>query len=132
MSRVDTSGDCWIWTGPKNQNGYGRGYDADAMRTRYAHHLSYEIFVGGKPKEIMHSCDNRSCVKPTHLKAGTHEKNMRDMARKARGNTVKLTASQVRDIRKAGVAGSAIAAQYGVSRHTIRQIVKGETWKDVK
>lgn len=131
MSKVDTSGDCWVWTGVKNPHGYGRGYDCDTMKTQYAHRISFEIFYGEKPEEILHECDNTSCVKPTHLRAGTHVENMRDMAAKARGNTAKLTADQVREIREIGEMRG-LAKRYGVSRHTIRQIIKRETWKDVK
>lgn len=131
MSKVDTSGDCWVWVGAKNGNGYGRGYNPTIQRTRYAHRLSYEIFYGYEPTEVMHSCDNRACVKPTHLSDGTRELNMRDMAAKARGNTVKLTVSQVQEIREGGNTADMVK-RYGVSKATINQVKRRQTWKDVK
>jgi len=33
----------------------------------------------------MHSCDNRRCVRPDHLSAGTVADNNRDMTQKGRG-----------------------------------------------
>lgn len=137
MSRVDTSGDCWTWLAAKNENGYGRAYRPQSGKTQYAHRVAYEAFYGKVPEVVMHSCDNPSCVRPTHLIAGTQTKNMRDMARKARGRTVKLTPDDVLHIRSAYTPGrygtSAMLQQmYGVSRNTVRQIALRETWKDVK
>lgn len=137
MSRVDTSGDCWNWTGPTNENGYGRGYDPKRKVTRYAHRLSFEQFHGWSPEEIMHTCDNRKCVNPAHLKGGTHRDNVRDMAIKGRGNTARLTPEAVLDIRanfKGGVSGNSRYFQdlYGVSRHTVRSAALGKTWGDLK
>lgn len=133
MAHVDITDDCWIWNSTTDDRGYGRFYDKRVKKTRRSHQLMFEAMNGFQAEEILHSCDNPSCVKPTHLSAGTHISNMRDMAKKGRGNTAKLTAEDVRAIRsewKPGVRG--MAKRYGVSRHTIRQIALGETWKDVK
>lgn len=136
MSRVDTSGECWVWLGPTNANGYGRGYDPDRMKTRYVHQLSFEIFYGFKPEEVMHTCDNRKCVNPAHLKAGDHTANCRDMAAKGRGNTAKITPDDARYIRATvqfGNGGNVVelANRFGISKWTVRQIAKGQTWKDI-
>jgi hypothetical protein len=137
MSNVDISNDCWLWTGATDERGYGRHYDPRAMKTRRAHQQMFEAMHGYLPAEILHSCDTAGCVKPTHLSAGTHIDNMRDMAAKGRGSTAKLTPDNVRHIRNAYVAGrggtsSALQEMYGISRHTVRQIALRETWKDVK
>lgn len=137
VSYVDTSGPCWNWTNKTDGKGYGRFYDPRSMTTRRTHQLMFEAMHGFKPEEILHECDNTSCVKPTHLKAGTHVENMRDMAKKARGNTAKLTPDDVRHIRSTYVAGhggtsGVLQKTYNISRHTVRQIALRETWKDVK
>lgn len=66
-AQVDASGDCWIWTGSRTDNGYGQ------MMVNYqqclAHRLAYEFLVGAIPEglTIDHLCRNRPCVNPDHL-----------------------------------------------------------------
>jgi len=95
----------------------------------------------GHPKKgdvIRHTCDNRLCINPEHLIAGTHADNVRD--RVARGRSAsgehngraKLTASQVRAIyRDKKTSKTTLAKKYGVDRQVIRKIHRGEIWKDV-
>lgn len=90
---------------------------------------------------VLHSCDNRKCVNPAHLRAGTHRDNMDD--RCARGRTpkgnklphTKLTPDDVRQIRALYAAGgwsqTALAERYGVSRRAIQAALNGESWKHV-
>ena len=35
---------------------------------------------------VMHTCDNKKCINPKHLVAGTQKQNMEDAARKGRMN----------------------------------------------
>jgi hypothetical protein len=83
-SKVDRSGDCWIWTGTRMHQGYGvviRNY-----KRLYAHRVAFEIAYGPIPDgmDILHRCDNPPCVRPEHLDIGTHTDNMRDASRKGR------------------------------------------------
>ena len=75
---------CWIWTGPKSQQGYG--HFGLQRRTRWAHRISYVIHKGLMPKDsiIMHTCDNPSCVNPDHLVAATQRDNLIDCIDKGR------------------------------------------------
>lgn len=71
---------CWEWTGSKT-----RGYGRLKIKGRKfsAHRVSYEIFKGPIPKDlvVMHSCNNKSCVRPDHLSVGTPIQNSRDARR---------------------------------------------------
>ena len=48
--------------------------------------VSYYLTKGDIPEGmiIMHTCDNPRCVKPDHLKLGTHKDNTQDMIAKGR------------------------------------------------
>lgn len=80
-------GGCWEWTASTFPDGYGQ--HKWKYKNRRAHKLSYELTYGKVPKglEVMHSCDNRICVKPKHLSLGTHQDNMDDMVAKGRSLT---------------------------------------------
>jgi len=69
---IDPISGCWVWTGPVNNNGYGKAAGT------YVHRLSYAVAHGAIPPdvEIDHLCRNRKCFNPDHLEAVTHQENM--------------------------------------------------------
>ncbi len=88
-SKVDKSGDCWIWTGSINRyGGYGQFWDGKRSHNahRYAYILVHNIIPPGLV--VMHACDNPAYVNPAHLSLGTYKDNTMDMMRKGRHTTV--------------------------------------------
>ncbi len=83
-SRVDNSGDCWLWTGVIKDGGYGLVFFH--KRKYLAHRLSYRLVWGPFKGSlfVLHRCDNPPCVNPAHLFLGTHEDNIEDMFAKGR------------------------------------------------
>jgi hypothetical protein len=75
-AKVDKTGDCWEWTAALNNRGYGRFRMPDGHVT--AHVMSFRLTYGPVPtgKEVHHICENRKCVRPTHLQAVTHRENL--------------------------------------------------------
>ena len=78
---VDDGSGCWTWNGCKNADGYGQmmtGSRRDGTRrTRTVHRVSYELFNGPLEDslELDHTCNNRACVNPVHLRQVTHQIN---------------------------------------------------------
>lgn len=77
-SRVDKSGDCWIWRGAPTKNGYGK--ITRAGRTQYAHRVAYAATHGPIPEGglIDHRCHVKLCVRPAHLQAVDNSGNMQN------------------------------------------------------
>lgn len=133
-------GQCWEWTGKLGPTGYG----LLTIRTtgHPAHRVSYELHCGPIPDGmlILHSCDNRKCVNPKHLRPGTFAENMQDRQDRLRTphgenmHQAKLDPDKVREIRRLsrdGLSQSQIAARYGVSARAIWQVVARKSWKHV-
>lgn len=144
-AKVDRSGgegSCWNWIAAINDTGYGAFGRTRNEGPIGAHRYSYELEYGPIPvgQSVLHSCDNRACVNPRHLRAGTQAENITDAVtrgRNAKGNQLpgaKLTPESVGAVRAllaSGMKPTAIARVLGVNHHTVTDIRDGVTWKHV-
>ena len=140
-SKVDKHGRCWNWIAAKSRDGYGEFRLNGAMRK--AHRVSYTACVGAIPDdlEILHSCDNPSCVNPVHLRADTHRQNMLEMwertppklksQRGVNNPYAKLNDELVRSIRSSPETGKSMAAQLGVSKQLVSLVRARRIWTHV-
>lgn len=85
MYKVSESG-CWIWTGSKFDNGYGR-ISRFLPRGKFhmrAHITSWLYYRGEIPPKLFvcHTCDNKLCINPDHLWLGTNSQNQLDASSK--------------------------------------------------
>ena len=129
--------ECWIWNGSIGSDGYGNL--KINQKSVKAHRYAYLEKGPLHPELIVrHTCHNKKCVNPNHLKQGTHLDNMKDMvlAKRSRvgikNNLVKLTEKEVFEIRsmiKTGLKDHIIAESFCVGRTTIRDIRRRKTWK---
>lgn len=128
---------CWEWLGGKTGDGYG-SLSVGAKRV-LAHRYSYYLSFGDPGDALVcHTCDNPSCVRPSHLFLGDHQANSDDMQSKNRGRwfsgeknqNAKLLDAQVEDLLqlyRAGVRQTDLAVRFGISQpHVSRLIRKGE------
>lgn len=140
---TEKRGQCWLWTGLTDKDGYGQmSHNRGAHRTLKAHRVSWELHCGPIPAGICvcHHCDVPACVNPEHLFLGTQRDNQQDCASKGRqckGEDVpqsRLTANQIkqiRELRQQGVRPNTLAKCFGVEYHHIWQIVNRRRWKHV-
>ena len=147
ITKVKIGDGCWEWAGYISELGYGK-FSING-KSRGAHRASYRLFVGDIPKklEICHRCNNRKCVRPSHLYAGTHVQNIQDSKNTPRpfgensGKSI-FTDGDIVDIRRIYRAinpgikeiyktDKLIAKMYNCSYHTIRKIVNRNTWKHI-
>ena len=97
-SRVDKSGDCWLWTGEMNNQGYGR-FSIWRNSKRTARHLAHryalrDLGLLDESLIVLHACDTPLCVNPDHLSQGTQRDNVHDAMRKGRLNLSGLAIGQ--------------------------------------
>lgn len=72
---------CWLWLGSLTTSGYGE-VKID-RRARLAHRVVWTLERGAIPLggDLLHSCNQATCVNPAHLRVGTQADNNADMKR---------------------------------------------------
>ncbi len=138
LEKTHITDGCWLWTGSKNKKGYG-GIGAMDRKKLLTHRASWIIHYGQIPpgKQVLHTCDNTSCIKPAHLFLGTNSDNRQDMVNKKR-QMHKLSPRDIINIKKliktTTITYSKIAEMFDVCRSTIDRINNGKTkrYRDIK
>jgi hypothetical protein len=148
-SLVKKTDGCWYWIGTIATNGYG----VMNIRNRQykAHRIAYDL-THEKPLGNLfacHHCDNRSCVRPDHIFAGTQKDNMADMLNKGRESRdgthkgrmgsvngraalTEYDAYKIRDYHARNVMTcDEMADVFRVSSSTIRRVVSRATWRHI-
>jgi len=147
---------CHTWLGAKNKTGYGQFHSLRGQAN--AHRVAWEIANNdcADCDFVLHLCDNRSCVNPSHLIVGSHKANMRDMVRKGRAASgdrhcskikpecvlrgerngrATITENDVIEIRRKFSAREAsqldLSIGYGLAKITINRIIRKALWKHV-
>ena len=129
--------ECWPWLGGGTNDSAG-GYGQFKLngRMRLAHRVSYDLYKGDVPDNMMvlHTCDNRRCVNPHHLRLGTAKDNAQDMVLKGREGQSKLTVEQVAQIKallQESLPQKIIADRFGISQSEVSHINNGHRWSHI-
>ena len=134
---------CWEWQGVRFSQGYGfmRFEGTIFLAHRAAWFVHTWVFL---PSEtyVCHHCDNKPCVNIDHLFVGAPKDNAHDRSTKGgywkttgeRHWSAKLNRESVLYIRASAgrISPNELAADFGVSRRTIRGILAREKWKHVQ
>jgi hypothetical protein len=147
-TKIGQGKSCDIWTGNKDSKGYGKirvGSRRDGSRkTVRVHRLVWILSFGeiADGIEVLHQCDNPSCVKLEHLFVGTQKDNVVDMYNKGRGRDssgennprAKLLAGDalriVTEVSEKGLfCVKNLADEFGISTSQVYRIARRECWK---
>lgn len=129
-------GDCVIWPfKARYHDGYGQiRWDGKGQRVN---RVVCQLAHGHPPdvtSEAAHNCGVRLCANPHHLRWATRKENMADCKLHGtvnfgrRNGSVKLTETEVHQIRGAPGTQAVIASQFGVSRSLIGCIKRRDIW----
>lgn len=125
---------CHEWRSTIKTSGYGQFWN---KKPETAHRVAYKLFKGDIPEKklVLHTCDNKICVNPEHLYAGTHKDNAKDMHKRANKplGRSKLSRVQVVEIRERykarGITQTQLAKEYGVQQTAISRAILGQTYQ---
>ena len=133
---------CWDWEGALGGGSYG-SFSIKHKSIR-AHRFAYAVYIGELDDDlvIMHTCDNRKCVNPSHLRQDTQKANIIDCVAKGRWvnncgskhGLSKLTEkdiSEIRSLRKQGRKQQEIADIFDIDQGMVSNILLNKNWKHV-
>lgn len=141
--QVRVGNGCWLWKGSTfTPKGYGAFHVSDKVGTVSAHRFSYELCNGPikNGEWVLHKCNVRSCVNPSHLYLGDAKDNANDRKKAgtqvfgSKTGTAKLDESKVSRIKtflRYGLSVKKIAIEFSVKPSTVGEIKAGRIWRRV-
>ncbi len=126
---IDDKTGCWNWKFATVKGGYGE--KTHKGKQIGVHVIVYKLFnehPNDKTLHVLHTCDNKRCINPEHLWAGTRSENMQDCLKKGRFD-LSLSTEQVKEIKASYERGSsmrALAKAYIVGSTTICRVINNE------
>lgn len=143
-SHLPHLGACWVWTASCSRSGCGQiGRWKECDTPVLSNRASWIIHFGPIPDGIFvcHHCDNRVCVRPSHLFLGTPKENTEDMMKKGRqvigkrysgiqncnGKVSFSDVACVRELYKKGHSQKWIADRFGMAQTNVSSIVRLKT-----
>lgn len=126
MEKVSTSDGCWEWKSTLHRDGYGKFWFCNKQAP--AHRVAYELLVGPTDGNwVLHSCDNRKCVNPAHLRLGNAKENAQDRSERHRYR-VRIPRPVVEEIRaryaRGGITQQQLAAEYHVNQTQVSKYIR--------
>lgn len=134
LAKVDigNTDECWEWEGYQDPDGYGSisiagEYSPHRLMARFI----YDIDAVDEEIETHHTCNNRACCNPAHLKLVDTDEHYRLHS----GARKRLDPDQVREIRERyrdGESQRSISEDFPVQNSMISMIVNGKAYTDVQ
>lgn len=135
VNKGDTD-ECWVWGGAIHRLGYGQ-FKIGGKKGKVAasHRIAAALVLSDFDETLccLHSCDNRGCCNPSHLRMGTQQENIEEMVSKKRNKTSRIgnghekisfaEHTQIKQLFFEGKNKSEIARMYNVTPSRIRQIL---------
>jgi hypothetical protein len=149
LARAEERGDC-LCIGDGSR--YPSWHKVPERKTERLSQLVCRVIHGPRPGKaacVMHSCDNKACIRPEHLSWGTQALNLQDARNKGRMNPppivdqaalvregkhhwARLRPNDIAAIRARLAKGerqAPIAADFGVGFKQISKIKLGQRWR---
>jgi len=139
--KIDPSG-CWVWTGGLCK-GYPDFYLINKQRSVRAHRYLWELLNGkiSEGLELHHRCENKACIRPSHLKLLSHADHMKLHARSGlwsgeKNSQSKRTSIEVLTIKFLNeffaLKAKHIARGMKIPKRSIFSIIARDSWKSVE
>lgn len=156
FQKVKMGPGCWEWTAAKHPAGYGTM--RVGRKLKKATHISFLLTNNRWPHKHLqinhHDCDNKACVRPSHIYEGTKKQNARDAVERgqiptgADHHNAKLTTRTVQTVKTywrtfgnrngprqprspGSITERELAAKAGIKPGSLHLILTGQSWPNV-